>query len=77
MTATPSYGRDYKSADAALKDWYASKDFTIASIDGLIGAQCSIRDNIPSVTIRYNKLRYSVIVPTTSETIDAMCETDR
>jgi hypothetical protein len=52
MTVTPAYGRDYKSAAAARADWNAGKDFRIA----LSGQYCSIRDNIPDVLIRYNRL---------------------
>jgi len=31
-TVTPAYGRDYKTAKAALADWNAGKDFIINDI---------------------------------------------
>ena len=31
LTLIPAYGRDYKSAKAALADWNANKDFEIAN----------------------------------------------
>ena len=52
MTIIPAYGRDYKSAKAARDDWNSGKDFRIA----VSGQYCSIRDNIPDVWIRYNRL---------------------
>lgn len=55
-TVTPAYGRDYKSKAAALADWKAGKDFRHA----LTGQYLSIRDNIPDVWIRYNRLRFIV-----------------
>lgn len=32
LTVTPGYGRDYKSADDAISDWAAGKDFVIANL---------------------------------------------
>ena len=32
MTLSPAYGRDYKSAKAALEDFNADKDFIVADI---------------------------------------------
>jgi hypothetical protein len=53
MTLLPAYGRDYKSARAALTDWKEGKDFKIATT----GQYCSVRDNIPDVWIRYDQQR--------------------
>ena len=54
-TVIPAYGRDYKSAAAAKKDWQDGKDFIIADLfDPYDGKPCSIRDGL-KVTIRYNK----------------------
>ena len=56
-TVIPAYGRDYKSAAAAKKDWQDGKDFIIADLfDPYDGKPCSIRDGL-TVTIRYNKLQ--------------------
>lgn len=53
ITVLPAYGRDYKSAKAALSDWFAGKDFR----DAMTGQYLSIRDDPPGgVRIRYNKL---------------------
>jgi hypothetical protein len=30
LTVLPAYGRDYKTAEAARKDWAAGKDFIIS-----------------------------------------------
>jgi hypothetical protein len=50
----PAYGRDYRSAAAALADWNAGKDFR----DAVTGQYLSIRDDVPGdVWIRYDKLR--------------------
>ena len=55
-TVIPAYGRDYKSAAAAKKDWQDGKDFIIADLSNRYdGKPCSIRDGL-KVTIRYNKL---------------------
>ena len=56
MTVLPAYGRDYKNKDAVLADWLAGKDFKCA----LTGQYLSIRDNVPGVWIRYDKLRKQV-----------------
>ena len=60
VTVIPAYGRDYKSAAAALADWQAGKDFRIA----LTGQYCSIRDSIPGVWIRYARQTKIVKAPT-------------
>lgn len=61
LTVVPSYGRDYKSAKAALADWNAGKDFTIATFGANDGRQINKQDadadaNI-KVNIRYDNLR--------------------
>jgi hypothetical protein len=59
-TVVPGYGRDYKSAEAAIAAWEAGKDFIIADFTSpWDGKPISIRD-FPagsSVTIRYGKAR--------------------
>jgi hypothetical protein len=56
---TPAYGRDYKSARAAIQDWKGEKDFRLQPE----GCYCSIRD-FPNqkVEIRYDKLMKLIIV---------------
>ncbi len=39
MTLVSAYGRTYADKESAMRDWYAGKDFRIAS-----GPYCSIRD---------------------------------
>ena len=62
ITLIPAYGRDYKSAKAALADWASGKDFQIAG-----GPYTSIRDKAilkdmySGITIRYDQLRKQVI----------------
>jgi len=53
---SPAYGRDYKTSDAALADWFGGKDFVYESLGGG-GRYCSKRDFGPGerVEIRYNK----------------------
>lgn len=59
VTLIPAYGRDYKSAEAARKDWNDGKDFQIAG-----GPYTSIRDvdQFRSVKIRYAKKTKVLIV---------------
>ena len=54
QTVVPAYGRDYKSAKAALEDWHGGKDFRAEPQ----GQYCSRRDFGPTVmvNIRYAKL---------------------
>ena len=63
MTLTPSYGRDYTKSKDAVADFEAGKDFTVASVDGPMGQQCSIR-NFPgrTVKLRFNKNQSFVMV---------------
>ena len=58
MIIAPAYGRDYKSAKAAIKDFEDNKDFIIKSLNHS-GQYCSIRDFELGefIEIRYNKLR--------------------
>lgn len=64
LTLTPAYGRDYKSKDAVLADWYADKDF-IESSSGKYINQEDVSRYSPNavIRIRYSKLRKVVIVP--------------
>jgi hypothetical protein len=58
-TLIPAYGRDYKSAKAAKKDWQEGKDFIIADIfNPWDGKPMSIRDAQPgeNFMLRYNRL---------------------
>lgn len=58
VTVTPAYGRDYKSAKAALADWMANKDFRIATYGPDDGRYIN-REQVPSswkVNIRYSNL---------------------
>lgn len=54
QTVVPAYGRDYKSAKAALADWHEGKDFRAEPQ----GQYCSRRDFGPDTTIniRYTRL---------------------
>lgn len=66
MTVTPAYGRDYKSAKAALADWEAGKDFVIADFfSGNDGRYISNADCAgENIMIRYDRL--TKIVPVRS-----------
>ena len=59
VTLTPAYGRDYKSATLAIKDFKDGKDFRYNHFTGE-SAYCSIRDfvadGVRTAKIRYNKL---------------------
>jgi hypothetical protein len=56
-TLTPAYGRDYKSADAAIADFEAGKDFQFHQ--GLESGYVGKSDFAPGarINIRYGKLR--------------------
>lgn len=60
FTASPAYGRDYKSAAQARADWDAGKDFTHEPS----GRMMSLRDCKPgdSVELRYGQLRKLIII---------------
>lgn len=64
VTLTPAYGRDYTSADTALADYDAGKDFVLNSFDRpntpINKSQC-VAENF-KVTIRYNNNRKTVTV---------------
>jgi hypothetical protein len=61
-TLTPAYGRDYDSADKALADLNAGKDFVINNPE--MSTYCSIRDMADGSTLqlRYKKLTMVCIV---------------
>lgn len=63
MTLTPAYGRDYKSAEAAVKDFYAGKDFYANDLIAGSG-HCSVSDfeKGSEITIRYDKLKKAVSI---------------
>jgi hypothetical protein len=45
ITITPAYGRDYKSAPAAVSDWENGKAFILETVNGRpVGQYCSVRD---------------------------------
>ena len=56
-TVTPAYGRDYKSAAAAILDFKQGKDFDYQGFDGR--GYCSVRDFKcgDKINIRYGNLR--------------------
>ncbi len=59
MTVIPAYGRDYKSAKAAIEDWNADKDFRIADISSPYDGKYVNKSSCPvgtTVHIRYNRL---------------------
>ena len=59
ITIGPRYGRDYKSAEAALAAFDTYRDFTVLSGDWA-GAAINLKDcrafRIEAVNIRYDKL---------------------
>jgi len=66
-TLTPAYGRDYKNAEDARQAFLSGKDFIFHEVGSRWDRKpCSIRDfkagETPSVTIRYNRLRSSIVV---------------
>ena len=64
VTLTPAYGRDYTSADKALADYDAGKDFILNTFDRrntpINKSQC-VSSGF-RVTIRYNENRRTVTV---------------
>ena len=63
-TLTPAYGRDYKSAAAAIKDLIEGKDFILNDITSRWdGKPCGLSDFTPGtkLTIRYSDLRKCTI----------------
>jgi len=63
-TLTPAYGRDYKSAAAAIKDLIEGKDFVLHDITSRWdGSYCTISDFNPGdkLTIRYSDNRKCTI----------------
>ena len=67
MTLTPAYGRDYKSKKAALADWEAGKDFTIADVFSgdhgrKINREDAVNSGVREVNIRYQQLTKIAVV---------------
>lgn len=59
-TLVPAYGRDYKSAKAALADWDAGKDFIIADISDPYDGKPINKEQAQAGTtysIRYDKMK--------------------
>lgn len=69
MTVVPAYGRDYKSAKAACKDWNDGKDFIIADIVSPWHGRYVNRIQVPGerIVIRFSRLRRLAIVEPTKE----------
>lgn len=77
LTLVPSYGRDYKTAEAVLKDWVGGKDFTIADISSpWNGKQCSTRDFDDRTTLKIRYHRKENIVFVRSEKIVGKVDPD-
>jgi len=59
LIVSPAYGKDYKSAAAALEAWNAGVDFKSHSLT-VPGTYVSVRDipgsGIDTVNIRYNRM---------------------
>ena len=67
LTLTPAYGRDYKSAAAARKDYFDNKDFVINQIMHPYDGKYVNKEQLPDTTvnIRYKKLaNITVVKPT-------------
>ena len=66
LTVSPAYGRDYKSAKAALADWADDKDFVIESVgrdQGRFINRADAEQYGATVNIRYAKLTRVVPAP--------------
>ena len=62
LTVTPAYGRDYKSARAAMEDWQAGKDFYAQGLtfQGYLSSRDSEalkKNGFTGIMIRYGNLR--------------------
>lgn len=59
VTLVPAYGRDYKSKAEVEKDFYANKDFQMASLfqTGMTSCKELVAMGHHTVNIRYNKLQ--------------------
>jgi len=55
----PAYGRDYKSAKAALEDFNSNKDFSW--LGHYINKSQLMEEGYTEVNIRYNRLRKVVV----------------
>ena len=64
-TIIPAYGRDYKSAKAALEDFHANMDFKTQSMDlGYDQYICKSQlVGVKNLVIRFNDNRYTAVVP--------------
>ena len=64
LTISPAYGRDYKKASDATKDFVEGKDFIMESLMAGGWTYCSVRDFAPGVvvSVRYAKMRKVVNV---------------
>lgn len=60
----PAYGRDYKTAEEAKKDWFKGKDFIFNDLGSRYnGAYCSIRDfSEGEFELRFNKMQEFTMV---------------
>jgi hypothetical protein len=64
QVVTPAYGRDYKNAADAKKDFLAGKDFLIQSVIYGFNVPCDVSNFEPGVkvTVRYKSRTMSTIV---------------
>jgi len=64
LTLVPAYGRDYQSAKAVKADWYAGKDFQIATIGPDDGRYMNKQDARPGdvLNIRYCRLTRILVI---------------
>lgn len=58
-TVTPAYGRDYKSAAAAQRDWESGRDFVLQTINGrpVRSVYCNVHD--AAINAAYVRIRYA------------------
>jgi hypothetical protein len=63
-TMTPAYGRDYKTAKAALADWNAGKDWIIADIAHPASGRYANKEQLTGerVMLRFDGLRKVAVV---------------
>lgn len=65
LTVVPAYGRDYRSAKAAVEDWDNGKDFAIPGgpyINNADAVNYGPQQQLKEVRIRYDKQRKVVVV---------------
>lgn len=66
FTASPAYGRDYKSKKELLADWNADKDFRARSFNGetYVNRAQAIEQKYTSVQVRWKRdTQVAVIKP--------------